>query len=156
MNDLLRELYACQPLPQRALDWLDKQIHDRKALVAALVESDCIVWRDGAFVILCRDQFGDPMDLATWHPRSTQISTDLNRAAMLGEEQILSGRIGPLMVHRSPIGWLRNARRGIVLVDPAKAARRLDGIAIVGEDAAHDRELARRLTIAPLIRRAAA
>ena len=67
-------------------------------------------------------------DLVAWAPRSGRIGTRLGRAFALGEEQIGIDGLGttglPAPVHRTPLGWLRADRRGVVIADWETAALR--------------------------------
>jgi hypothetical protein len=98
----------------------------------------------------------DADDIVAWAPRSGRISTRLGWAFALGEEQIGIDGLGttglPIPVHSSPLDWLRADRRGLVLADWEMAAYALRGLILEAEDAAHRRDLERRLTpIAPRI-----
>lgn len=95
-------------------------------------------------------------DLAAWSPKSDRIATRLGYAFALGEEQIGVDGFGttglPIPVHRSPLGWLRDERRGIVLVDWEMAAYTLSGLILEAEDETHRDEITRRLTpVSPTI-----
>lgn len=49
----------------------------------------------------------------------------------------------PIPVHRSPLGWLRHDRRGIVIVDWEIAPFGLNGLLLKAEDEDHREELQR-------------
>lgn len=93
------------------------------------------------------------VDLAAWEPRTGRMATRLGKAVALGEAQISRQGLGTtglaLPVWRSPIGWLRAGRQGIVIADPLMAAHRLSGLILAGEDAAHNAELQAKLVVPP-------
>jgi hypothetical protein len=84
-------------------------------------------------------------DLVAWSPRSGRIASRLGIAALLGEGQAeraatnLAG--APLPVWRTPLDWLRAARRGVVIVDRPRAAHLLGGLSVFTDDAALARDL---------------
>ena len=71
----------------------------------------------------------------------------------LGSDQVGVDGFGttglPIPVHRDPIGWLCNGRRGLVVVDWSMAPFALGGLLLEAEDAEHRRDLLRRLTPTP-------
>jgi hypothetical protein len=93
------------------------------------------------------------IDLAAWSPRSGKCGTRRGIGACLGQGQIGRDGLGthgsPLPVRRTPMGWLRAERTGIVVVDPIRAAHALAGINLVAEDAAHAWELRKTLQVPP-------
>ena len=103
--------------------------------IVAIVEA---FGRDGATVL----------DLVAWPLTDPgQILTMFGRAPMLGTVNIFDatsytfGR--PLNCRRTPLGWWRAGCQGIVVIDPAAAARLLLDApgAISGEDFDHSREI---------------
>ncbi|WP_152048272.1 hypothetical protein [Aureimonas psammosilenae] len=109
---------------------------DDKAVVAAVIEayaSDCETVLD-----LVAWQVADP----------TRVRRMFGRADCLGAWNITSAASyvfdSPLMAFRTPLGWLQAGCRGVVVLDPAIAARRfLDAAGkISGEDLKHSEELA--------------
>ena len=92
-------------------------------------------------------------DLIAWCPKSGRIGTRLGHSLALGEDQIGFDGLGttglPIPVHRTPLGWLRVDRRGLVIADWDMAAYDLRGLILEAEDDAHRRDLARRLTPTP-------
>lgn len=104
-----------------------------------------------AFVTLVRDEREDGLDLVAWSARDPRrIARRDGAAALLGEGMLrnpatfANGR--PVRIFRDPLGWLRNDRNGLVIVDPIGAALRLaDAPGLMAEDAAHARELAEML-----------
>lgn len=78
-----------------------------------------------AYVFLARDAFGEPIDLVAWQPRSGQIASWQGAACILGGESLYRPRLdadAALVVHRSPLEWLRGNRYGLVIVDEGGAA----------------------------------
>jgi hypothetical protein len=57
----------------------------------------------------------------------------------------------PLPTFRNPLGWLRNGRRGIVILDWDFAGYALSRVILRPEDPSHLRELRGRLALAPPI-----
>jgi hypothetical protein len=87
-------------------------------------------------------------DLAAWDPYSSQCALWLGRGFALGESQVwfptLSG--GPLRIWRSPLGWLRAYRDGLVILNPRAAYWYLcDVPALAAEDANHRKQISRML-----------
>jgi hypothetical protein len=78
----------------------------------------------GALVFVVRNHIGDPIDLAAWSPPRPPALWH-SRGCMLGEDGIFGPRMtatAALLVHASPLEWLRAACRGVVIIDPVKAA----------------------------------
>jgi hypothetical protein len=91
---------------------------------------------------------GRIIDIAAWEPRSGRVALLLNRAFALGEEQIWQPNLNrePLPIWRSPFGWLRAGRRGLVLLRPAAAPFYFRDIpSAAAEDLAHGELLERIL-----------
>jgi hypothetical protein len=92
----------------------------------------------------------DAADLIAWSPKSGRIGTRLGRAFALGEDQIGVDGFGTtglaLPVHRTPLGWLRESRRGMVIADWELAAYALRDLILSAQDEAHRGELTSRLT----------
>ncbi|WP_152044881.1 hypothetical protein [Aureimonas psammosilenae] len=110
-------------------------VNDEKAVVAAVIEayaSDCETVSD-----LVAWPVADP----------TRVRRMFGRADCLGAWNIASAASyvldSPLMAFRKPLGWLQAGCRGVVVLDPAIAARRLLDAAgkISGEDREHSQEL---------------
>jgi hypothetical protein len=93
------------------------------------------------------------IDAVAWEPRSGRLASRLGVGAMLGEWALAdpaAGRTGlPIRVWRSPLSWLRAGRQGVVIVDPIRAAHRLAGLTLAGEDEGHDATLAAQLVVPP-------
>jgi hypothetical protein len=93
------------------------------------------------------------IDAAAWSPVSGEIGTRLGIGACLGASQIGVdglGTTGPaLPIWRSPLGWLRAGRRGVVVVDAELAGPRLAGLTIEAEDSEHAHDLRKMLRVPP-------
>jgi hypothetical protein len=101
-----------------------------------------------AFTIAVEGGIGRIIDIAAWEPRSGRVALLLNRAFALGEEQIWQPNLNrdPLPIWRSPFGWLRAGRRGLVLLRPAAAPFYFRDIpTAAAEDLAHGEWLERIL-----------
>jgi hypothetical protein len=91
---------------------------------------------------------GRLVDLATWDTETGRTGTWLGQGFALGQDQILNAATwfldGNLMIHRSPLGWLQNGRKGIVILDPRRAWCWLqDAPRLLCEDEAHGEEIER-------------
>lgn len=112
---------------------------------------------DLAFILPVIDRHG-PADLCAWVPRTGEIATRLGVGSVLGEDLI--GRdigdgvtIPPLRVFTSPLEWLRAHRRGVVILEPERAAIALAGFVIEALDNKHAAELSRTLRVPrPIVR----
>jgi hypothetical protein len=95
------------------------------------------------------------VDLAAWAPATGQIGARLGRGWAIGQGQLGTDGIGitgaPLPIFRTPLGWLKNHRRGIVIIDWDYAGFALSRVAIRPEDSSHCRELNGRLSVPPPI-----
>ncbi len=110
-----------------------------------------------AFIVPVRDVWEVEIDLAAWQPHDPRaIGLMTGDAAMLGEGQVENpasfANGAALSVFRTATRWLANNCRGIVIVDPRRAALRLADAPhlayarrFLAEDADHARELARVL-----------
>lgn len=75
-----------------------------------------------AFTFIARDQFGEPADIVAWEPRENRLATWRGLVSLLGEEQAFVARLDDeVTLHANPLDWLRAGRRGLVVVDPARA-----------------------------------
>ena len=156
-RDVLETFYQCATLRQRDIDRLTAAgvgmpaiaypDELRRASVAfepsghfELVAND----GEGAFVVLCRNEFGDPCDLCAWQP-SGRVALWLRRAWCLGEDCIREWRLDEppvLPVGRTPLAWLRSGRAGIVLLRPEVAPVYLPNLGPLGvEDERHAYEI---------------
>jgi hypothetical protein len=100
-------------------------------------------------VIPVRDECGDLLDLAAWNVDGGKLALWRGVASMLGAENIFAPRLGePLLVHETPLDWLRAGRHGVFIVDPQRAAPLLllsEPLGVTRE--AHGRRLRQALTI---------
>jgi hypothetical protein len=79
-----------------------------------------------AYTIIARDVFGDPIDIVAWQPDSGRLATWLNRASILGEDQLNAPRLAEgLPVYENPLQWLQQRRLGVVVIDAKRAAPKL-------------------------------
>ncbi|KMO33896.1 hypothetical protein VQ02_19820 [Methylobacterium variabile] len=75
-----------------------------------------------AYTVVIRNDRGFVADIAAWHPKSDRLATWLGRCAMLGEDDLYAARLREaLRVHLDPIGWFRERRQGVVIVNEAAA-----------------------------------
>lgn len=97
-------------------------------------------------IIVARAEGGEPLDLVSWSPRSDRLATYHGRPAILGAHQLDEPRFDdPLPVHRGALPWLQAGRHGVVILDPGRAWRLLDGEALAAADVEHGLELRRAL-----------
>ncbi len=93
------------------------------------------------------------IDLVAWQPMTGRVASRLGAAGLLGQRQAeqaasyITAR--PIRVWKSPIGWLRAGRSGVVIVDPPRAAHLLSGINLIPQDVEHGRVLAGTLRVPP-------
>lgn len=82
--------------------------------------------REQAYTIIARDVLGDPIDIVAWQPASGRLATWLNRASILGEDQLNAPRLAEgLPVYETPLQWLQQRRLGVVVIDAKRAAPKL-------------------------------
>jgi hypothetical protein len=95
-----------------------------------------------ALVAVARDEFGTVADLAAFDSRG-RIGAWLGRAALLGEQMLNFPRIESPALHvfETGLDWLRGDRRGVVILDAARARWRLSGERLAVADVAHGRRL---------------
>jgi len=64
--------------------------------------------------------FGTSNDIIYWYPKTGELATAYGRAFALGEELITDAFTysfdGSLVIYADPLEWLRNNRKGIVIV----------------------------------------
>ena len=106
-----------------------------------------------AITIPSFDEDGVLIDVVAWCPADDRFASLYGTCPVLGADVIAFSHVAGLSVFRSPLNWLRTNRNGVVLIDKQAAAWRLAGIPVFGEDAAHDEELDRLLTIRPVLSR---
>lgn len=101
-----------------------------------------------AFLILIEDEMGDAIDIAAWSPHLEKVALWRGIAWAIGQDQALAPRLtDELPVWRDPLGWLREGRRGLVLLRPMAAAPVLDDAGpLAAEDRQHGIELRAALT----------
>jgi hypothetical protein len=94
-------------------------------------------------IIPLGDEAGDLVDLAAWNPDDGALSLWCGAASMLGEDQISAPRLESeaLAVFAEVASWLRAGRRGVVIMDPARARWCLSGERLVVDDPAFGRRL---------------
>jgi|SRR5450631_3399101 hypothetical protein len=107
-----------------------------------------------AFVILCRDDDDQAIDIVAWSPSSERLATWLGRAWAIDESRVLQPRpseCDALAVFRDPFQWLRNRREGIVILDVQRAKWEFAylGCTLLVDDVSHGQALRETLTIAP-------
>jgi hypothetical protein len=106
----------------------------------------------GAMIFAALDQLGVPVDLCAWSPpRATALW--LGHGALLGAERVLAPRIHEhyLMVHESPLAWLRASRKGVVVLDMNNAAPLLRDQRLLVTSPDYGAELEEALTLRPKI-----
>jgi hypothetical protein len=90
-----------------------------------------------AVIIPARDGGGDIVDLAAWNIESGAFGLWRGVASMLGEDWLLSPRVGDALdVFPTVTEWLRAGRQGVVVVDAKRARWALAGERIVATDVA--------------------
>jgi len=105
------------------------------------------VGEDGrdALVFLARNDLAEPCDMVAWTLSLKRLASWYGAAAILGADDILAPRMispGVLMVHRTPVGWLKAGREGVVIIEPRRAALELRDLGpLAAEDEAHGHEL---------------
>jgi hypothetical protein len=84
------------------------------------------------------------IDIVAWNPRTNRLAVWFGHGFALGERQIHHPNplISGLPVFRSPIGWLRGGRRGIVIARADFTSAVLASVPVlVAEDEQHQRDL---------------
>jgi hypothetical protein len=93
---------------------------------------------------------GGLIDIVAWDPNTDRHAPWLGRAFALGEKQIWQPNLSgdPLPIWRSPMGWLRSGRMGLVILRRSAAPFYLrDTVAVSGEDPCHCADIKRMLTL---------
>jgi hypothetical protein len=76
-----------------------------------------------AIIFPAPDERGQLIDLAAWEPETGRLALLLARVSMLGQDNLYGWRVGePLLVHESPLEWLRAGREGVFVIDPQCAS----------------------------------
>jgi hypothetical protein len=103
-----------------------------------------------AYLFLIVDAHGAPLDIVAWQPAVCWLGTWRNLAWALNQDSIYRPRLdehGALKVHPTPLEWLRDGCRGIVLIRPSLAAAYLgDAGPLLVDDAEFGAELRAALT----------
>jgi hypothetical protein len=147
-------------VPAQAIifDWCDEPVELRRGYVewihgnrfAFEDESTSGVVHD-ALIVVARDQTGDPADLVAFDFQG-RFASWLGVPA-LGLESAHAPRLSDaLQVHRTPIDWLANYRRGVVILDHNRARHFLENAGpFVVSDADQGRHLMAAMTFKPQI-----
>ena len=105
-----------------------------------------------AIIIPARDEYLEHVDLVALDLDTGETATWLGRIALLGQEWLSAAMFDePLLVHETPLDWLRAGREGLCVVDPGRAGRLLAGRSIAVTDVAHAVELRAALRLEPEI-----
>jgi hypothetical protein len=103
-----------------------------------------------AYLFIVADRQGCACDIIAWALESGRVAAWLNRAWALGQETIHRPRLTNhrgLHVWRSPWGWLRASRNGIVPIRASAVPFQLDCAGpLIAEDVPHGLELQKMLT----------
>lgn len=129
-----------RPLSDAEIDWLLREGVTLDALFTAPAPNGArVVFEGGGFrfaggggeeVAEAALIFREPRDLVAWQPRTGALAAWRAMAAVLGEGNRWHGlgrEDGGLPVHASPLDWLRERRRGVVVVRLRDAAWLLEG-----------------------------
>ncbi len=152
------------PLDQRAYRWLRAQNVSLETITLPCPIRSARVVFDGeppryepntlgvfAYILPVLD--GGLIDTAAWQPKTGQLAARWGRAYALGQGQLGINEIGTtgraMPIWRTPWGWLRNDRCGLVIVDHGLAAHRLAGVVLKAETSSHAADLTRRLRVLP-------
>jgi hypothetical protein len=116
--------------------WLTSKGVDFEALLKPWpIGATRVRFEDGYFIpdeagervitIVCFDS-GVPIDIVAWQPKTDQLATYLGRAVFLGDEDDCFNPAtwfgdDDLIVHTSPMDWLRANREGVVVIDQTHA-----------------------------------
>jgi hypothetical protein len=103
-----------------------------------------------AYLFLVSDVGRTPLDIVAWQPATGWVGTWRGLAWALGQEATFRPRLdahGALKVHPTPLEWLQDTCRGIVLIRPSLAAAYLgDAGPLLVDDAEFGAELRAALT----------
>lgn len=121
-------------VPTRAMiyDWCDSPVELRRGFVEFL-PGNRFVFEDESvsgvvvdtLVVIARDETGDPDDLVAFD-LSGRFGSWLGLPVLGLENALLPRMSDALPVHRTPIDWLSNYRRGVVVIDHKKARHFLE------------------------------
>jgi hypothetical protein len=107
-----------------------------------------------ALLIAARDESGDVVDIVAARPCDGRIATWLGRVGILGLQNIFAPRLEceALAVHLDALAWLRDDRRGVVIVNSTRAKSELaDAGPFRATSIAHGRALRDALAFNPEI-----
>ena len=79
-----------------------------------------------ALIFVALAEGGGPLDLVAW-VAGQPVRSWLGRAALLGVENLSAPQMNdePVLVHFDALSYLRNACRGVLVIEPHRAAERL-------------------------------
>ena len=82
-----------------------------------------------ALTFVCFDR-DEPIDVCAWQPKTGEMATYSGRAIFLGDEDDVFNPAtwfdgGDLLIHASPLDWLKADREGVVILDMARAGPQL-------------------------------
>lgn len=76
-----------------------------------------------AIIFPAPDELGQLIDLAAWEPGTGRLALLLGRVSMLGEDNLYGWRVGePLVVHETPLEWLKAGREGVFVINSQRAS----------------------------------
>jgi hypothetical protein len=149
------------PMSSSAFHWLLSQGVPRAVLAAEVPCLAKVVFHrsqsffdfvdDGegidALILLARDECGEPADLVAWSTRHQELGAYFGAVSVLGADDILAPRLtgeAALLIHRTPLEWLKAGREGVVIINAEDAAVALrDFGPFVARDVEHGKELRR-------------
>lgn len=105
-----------------------------------------------AFIVPARDQFGEIADLVAW--RGERLATWCGSVGALGLQNIYAPRLSSnaLSIAANALDWLRNERRGVVIVYPMRAKWELASAGpLCAANVSHGLALREALTFSPEI-----
>jgi len=157
---LVETARAWGPVSRLRMNWLKGRGVTTDAITKPWLIGETTVSFDGGYfdadpdgrpaAILGVIDGGRLVDLAAWDTETGRTGTWLGQGFALGQDQILNPATwfldGSLLIHRSPLGWLQNGRKGIVILDPSQAWYRFrDAPRLLCEDEAHGEEIEKLL-----------
>ena len=74
-----------------------------------------------ALILVARDQSGAGVELVAWSAREGWVVSESGVLPLLGMEWLCPLDGGPVEVHADVLAWLRAGRRGVVILDRARA-----------------------------------
>ena len=101
-----------------------------------------------ALILVARDQGGAGVELVAWSAREGWVVSESGALPLLGMEWLCPLDGGPVEVHADVLAWLRAGRRGVVILDRARAVPVLREVkTLVVSDLDTGEKLERALTI---------